>query len=58
MYIRKTKDEYHIQSNYGYGWSTETIEETYKEAKAQLKCYKENIGNQCDLRIKKVRIPV
>lgn len=58
MYIRKTKDEFHIESNYGYGWDTETVEETYKEAKAQLKCYRDNIGNRCDLRIRKKRIPV
>lgn len=42
MYIRKTYDEYEVQGNYGQGWEMVTIEETYKEAKAQLKCYREN----------------
>lgn len=44
MYIRKTTDEYEIQVNYGYGHGYEcvTTEETWKEAKAQLKCYREN----------------
>jgi len=41
-YTRKTYDEYEIQGNYGYGWEMETAEETYKEAKEQLKCYREN----------------
>ena len=46
MYIRKTKDIYIIQGNYqSYGWEDLTIEETYKEAKIQLKCYNENEAN-------------
>ena len=44
MYIRKTKDEYEIQGNYGsqYGWERVTTEETWKDAKRQLKCYNDN----------------
>jgi len=41
-YIRKTVDEYHIQGNYGYGWETECTEDTRKEARQQLRCYREN----------------
>ena len=43
-YIRKTVDEYEIQGYYGpqYGYEMVTVEETYKDAKAQLKCYREN----------------
>ena len=41
-YIRKTYDEYEIQGNYGQGFECVTTEETYKDARAQLKCYREN----------------
>jgi len=41
-YVRKTKDEYEIQGNYGYGWDVLCTEETWREAKAQLRCYEEN----------------
>lgn len=43
-YTRKTIDEYEIQGNYGYGQGFEcvTTEETWKAAKEQLKCYREN----------------
>ena len=34
-----------IQGNYGYGWDDLTEEETYKEAREQLKCYNENEPN-------------
>ncbi len=41
-YIRKTYDEYEIQGDYGYGFECVTTESTWKEAKAQLRCYREN----------------
>ncbi len=43
-YQRKTKDEYQIHVNYGYGdgWEHETTEDSWKDAKAQRKCYREN----------------
>lgn len=44
MYIRKTKDIYEIQVNYGYGWDVETTEENYNDAKVQLKCYRDNVS--------------
>ena len=42
MYVRKTVDIYEVQANYGQGFEMVTNEETYKAAKVQLKCYKEN----------------
>lgn len=56
MYKRKTTDEYHILTNYGYGWEHETTELTWKEAKAQRKCYLENASGLQDIKIKKVRV--
>ena len=41
-YIRKTVDEYEVQGNYGQGWECVTTEETYRDAREQLKCYNEN----------------
>lgn len=54
MYIRKTKDEYEIQGHYGQGWEMVTTEETWREAKNQLKCYNEN--EPYPHRIKKKRV--
>lgn len=44
-YVRKTKDEYVLQCNYGYGdgWEDVFTEETMKEAKKQKKVYEENM---------------
>lgn len=41
-YERKTEDEYQIHVNYGHGYEYETCEDTLKEARAQLKTYREN----------------
>lgn len=41
-YTRKTRDIYETQVDYGYGFETVTIEETYKEAKEMALCYWEN----------------
>ena len=54
MYIRKTEDEYTIEGNCGYGWDTEYNCEDLKDAKIQLKCYKENVNYP--VRIAKHRI--
>lgn len=56
MYIRKTYDEYEIQGNNGYGWECETTEETYKDAKAQAKCYRENVNYPIRIVKKRVKI--
>lgn len=55
-YIRKTKDEYQIQGNCGYGWDVETYEETYKEAKDQAKCYRDNVSYPIRIVKKRVKI--
>ena len=34
-----------MMSNYGYGWEEELTEDTYAEAKEQLKTYRENCKN-------------
>jgi hypothetical protein len=43
-YVRKTRDEWEIQGDHGHGlgWELETTEMSWKEAKAQLKTYREN----------------
>ena len=53
MYKRKTKDCYAIESFYCGEWSIECNCEDYKDAKAQLKTYRENIS--APVRIKKWR---
>ena len=41
-YVRKTKDVYVLQGNYGYGWDDLTYEDSRREANEQMKCYQEN----------------
>ncbi len=36
---------YKMWSNYGYGWEVECEEDTWSEAKAQIRCYRENCPN-------------
>ncbi len=55
MYKRKTRDRWDIETNYGYGWETETSEETAAEAKAQAKCYLENSYGRFRVRVVKRR---
>ena len=54
---RKTVDEYHIMTDYGYGEESECVEETYRAAKEQLRCYQDN-ANARSVRIKKVRVKI
>ena len=56
-YTRKTKDVYVLMSNYGYGWEEEIEEDKYKEAKEQLKTYRENCP-QYQFKIKKKRVKI
>ncbi len=58
MYERKTRDEYDIETNYGYGWEVECCEFTMKEAKQRKKEYIENARGLVDIRIKKRRVPI
>lgn len=46
-----------IQGNYGQGWEDETEESTYKDAKAQLKTYRDNSQYSCRLIRRKVENP-
>lgn len=55
-YVRKTRDEWEIQSNFGYGWDLETTEETLSAARAQLRTYRENVS--VPVRIVKRRVPI
>lgn len=43
-YVRKTKDVFEVQVNYGYGHGFECVytEETRKEARERIKEYQEN----------------
>lgn len=58
-YTRKTKDNYILLSNYGYGhgWEEEIIEPTYKEIKERLKEYRENCKYGI-FKYKKVRVKI
>ena len=43
-YTRKTHDEWEIQGIKGYGWECEAVELTWKDAKEQCRCYRENVS--------------
>lgn len=45
MYIRKTEDEWVIFGNYGYGWDELCCYDSYAEAKADYRAYRENEPN-------------
>lgn len=50
-----TKDIYMIQTNWGYGWETETTEETLADAKEMAKCYRDNACGRFAVRIRRTR---
>ncbi len=58
MAIRKTRDIWEIQVDYGHGhgWEAETWELSRKEAIAQKKCYLENIAYPVRIKKKRERI--
>lgn len=39
---RVTRDVWHIMVNYGQGWEHECTENSWREAREQLKCYRAN----------------
>ena len=41
-YKRKTRDYWDIEGYYAHGWESVTAEDAWKDARAQLKCYREN----------------
>lgn len=53
-YIRKTHEEWEIQTLYEGEWCTECTEFSWEDAKAQKKCYVENVN--VPVRIKKIRV--
>ena len=55
-YVRKTRDEYDIVTNYGYGWEVECTEETIKEARQRKKEYIENARGLVGIKIVKRRV--
>lgn len=55
-YIRKTKDEFQLQGNYGYGWEYILAEDTPQEARQRKREYIEN-APQYLYRIIKKRVP-
>lgn len=59
MYKRKTTDEWSIQQYTGrqYGWEEVCAAETWKEAKADLKSYREN-QPECPVRAIKKRVKI
>jgi hypothetical protein len=54
---RKTRDEWQMWSNYGYGWEHELSEDTFKEIKQRVKEYREN-APQYSYKIKLARVRV
>ena len=56
-YTRKTRDEWQMWPNYGYGWEHEISEDSWRELRDQLKVYRANCP-QYSFRAKKVRIPI
>ena len=42
VYVRKTRDVWRLQGNYGHGWETECEESTAAEGRQRLREYREN----------------
>jgi len=53
---RKTRDEFQIHGNYGYGWHEECAEDTRREARKRLREYRENGGGSYKLVKRRIRI--
>jgi hypothetical protein len=56
-YVRKTRDEWQVWGNNGYGWDEYTAEDTRKDGLAQLRCYRENDPTTVYKLIKR-RVPI
>lgn len=57
-YVRKTRDEYEIHTNYGYGWECELCEDSLREAKQRVREYRDNARGLQGIFIKKHRVPI
>ena len=55
-YVRKTYDEWEVETNYGYGWDTEFTATSATQAKQIKRDYLENARGLIGIRIKKHRI--
>jgi hypothetical protein len=57
-YVRKTRDEWTVQCNYGYGhgWEDETTEDTRTEARARLREYRANSPYPARLKCRRIKI--
>lgn len=58
-YKRKTRDVFHIETNFGYGWESESEYTTYAEAKADFKEYRiyaNHNGGICRIKKRRERI--
>ena len=57
-YIRKTRDEWQLQGNYGYGdgWECLCAEDSRKDAICRLREYRENEGGNYRVVCKRVKI--
>ena len=55
-YTRTTEDEYQIWMLYPTGWTYETCKLTWKEARTNLKLYRENVPYPA--KIVKKRVPL
>ncbi len=54
-YVRKTVDEYDIEGYYNGEWEVECTESTFKDAKAQIKLYRENAPNAYRIRKRRIK---
>lgn len=57
-YERKTRDEYEIVTNYGYGWEVEVTEDTVEEARKRKREYLENARGLVGIYIRKRRVRI
>ena len=55
-YIRKTRDEWEIQGNYGQGWECVNTEDTRQDAKRSLKEYQDNEPHTFKIVKKRIRL--
>ena len=58
MKARKTRDEWEIQANYGFGhgWETEVTEDSRVEGRERLKEHRENMSYPVRMVKRRVRI--
>lgn len=55
-YIRKTRDIYVVEGDYGWGFEEVTWCDTFKEAKQDIKDYRDNEPYPFRIRKKRVRV--